>query len=435
MEGGSKHGASRPGTPATIGREHQQMLLTWADRFGGWITTDLASHILRPIDEREPADRAAKALLQRTVKSGLLMIRNLPTAEYRAKHLYVLTDTGAASVNGRGGESIGRGDAAGWSPPRTLNHDLRTARLLVTLLARGQDVWTGAECQRRFAPNVKGVEVKIPDGLFRIPEPNGGPWTWLETEAQNKSGKSMAALGEALYLIAAGRPRRYELERAPRGEAIEVAGAAILLPPTNRLDHRPLHADHRTRIRNAINRAREKYGALPGARQVGIWVCTESESDPWLWRKERDIFTFDLSGGVIAQDEGLIRPPSPPLKAESQAQRDTKETLAVSVAPFAFAKVAIENLAGEPARERGRLRHENNELRHSTKTLKAELDAANRTMLRLRAHRDTAVVREQQAQERLTETKRENKELHERISELERQLRDARQLIDQYNKK
>lgn len=432
MEGVKKHDAGRSGTPAMIGREHQQMLLTWADRFGGWITTDLASHILRPIGEREPADRAAKALLQRTVKGGLLVARKLPATEYRAKYLYVLTTTGAALVNGRGGESIGRVDAADWSPPKTLNHDLRTARLLVTLWTHAQNIWTGAECQRRFAPTEKGVEVKIPDGLFRIPEPNGGPWTWLETEAQNKSGKSMVALGEALYLIAAGRPRRYELDRAPRGEAIEVAGAAVLLPPTNRLDHRPLHADHRTRVRRAINKARDKCGPLPGGRPVSIWVYTESESEPWLWRKERDIFTFGVSGSVRAQDEGWLRPPSPP--TESKRQRDTSETLALSADPFAYAKAALADIAGEPARARGRLQRERDDARQEVKTLKAELDAANRKANRLEAHTHTAAAREQQAQERLTEAKREDKELRERISELERQLRDARQLIDQHNK-
>lgn len=433
MEGVSKHDADRSGTPAMIGQEHQQTLLTWADRFGGWITTDLASHILRPIGEREPADRAAKALLQRTVRSGLLVVRKLPATEYRAKYLYVLTTAGAALVNGRSAESIGRGDTVSWSPPKTLSHDLRTARLLVTLSAHGQDVWTGAECQRRFAPNEKGVEVKIPDGLFRIPEPNGGPWTWLETEAQNKSGKSMAALGEALYLMAAGRSKPYELERAPRGEAIEVAGVAVLLPPTSRLDHRPLHADHRTRIRNAINRAREKHGALLGAPQVGIWVYTESDSDPWLWRKERDISTFAISGSVRAQDEGWLRPPPP--SPESQRQRDTKETLALSAYPFEYAKAALADLAGEPARVRGRLQRERDDARQEVKTLKAELDAAHRKITRLDAHSRTATTREQQAQEHLTETKRENKKLREHISELERQLRDARQLIDQYNKK
>lgn len=381
MQGtGSEH------TSADTGNKNQRELLRWADRFGGWITSDLAAHIVWPQSTTTTARKSAEALIRRTVKSGLLIARKRPGGN-NAGHVYTMTRAGAQTVQGRSAEDFGRIKNGKWQEPATFSHDLRTARFLIALRNQHHEIRTGDECLRRYA-TYNNDDVKVPDGLFRRTDLGGGAaWIWLETESENKNGQGMRALGRALYKIAAGQTRNYARDEAERGEAIQLGGVALLLPPSDRLDGRGRHADHRTRIRNAIRRAKADAGIWGDAQQIGLWIYSESSDDPWLWHKERDTLDLGVLGGDRTQHQGWISGDA--LQPEPNPEREEAEDFAAIIAgPVAGAeamRTILDNISGRPARERGRLEFQRNDARRQARKLSAELDATRRRVRMLEA--------------------------------------------------
>jgi len=369
-----KRGTGSASSAKSTSVNNQRTLLEWADRFGGWITADLCAHIIWP--ESNVQRKNAEGLIRRAVDAGYLATRKLPGGS-QTGNVYTLTESGAQRVHGIPAINWGQVKDEHWEPPSTFDHDSRTARLLVALWLDGHEIRTGHECLRRYATANKDDDVKIPDGLFRLP---GKDWMWLETEGENKSAAGMKALSTALYSIAAGRTDRYERFEAAQGEAIMLRGAALLLPPTNRLDGRTRHIDHRGRIRAAIRRTRQRLHEWSDVHEIGLWVYVEAEGHPWLWRKERDILDFDLFGGDKTQDQGWVRGEHGPPRPDPEKEKDD-DIAALAHDPLAYAeaiKPVLDSIRGRPRRERGQLEAERNEARSQTKALKQELEAARR---------------------------------------------------------
>lgn len=425
----TRRGTGSQRSSAATGERNQRELLRWTDRLGGWMTADLAARIIWPRSASITARKSAEALIRRTVKAGYLLVRHRSGGN-NAGSIYVMTQAGAARVQGRSAEKWGIFDDEGtWTAEaKTFDHDLRTARLLIALRNRGHEIRTGDECQRRFAPSQRGAKVKIPDGLFRrIDQGSPGEWVWLETEGANKNSSEAPVLAEAVYKIAAGQTRGYARDAAERGEAIDLGGVALLLPPPDRLDSRGSRTDHRTRIRNAIRRAKADFRIWSDLERIGVWVYSETLDDAWLWHKERDVLDLGMFGKDQTQHQGWISGHAKP--AEPDPEKEEAEDLAAIIAgPFAgeqAMKAIFDNIAGRPARERGRLEFERNDARHHANALRAELEAARKLTRKFEARLETALAPVANAEDRVKAAKYDADQANRRAAAAEQELKAA----------
>lgn len=416
----------------------QSELLEWTDKFGGWITNDLAAHILWHRRDPDAASEAATSLIDRTVQERLLIARE--RADRRSMRVYVLSRRGALKVGGKSRVRWGEVSGGEWRPPDYFDHDLRTARLLVALCNEDGDeheVFTGAECRRRYFTMDK--DVKIPDGLFRPAGSRAAKgWMWLETEAQKKKGKRLRALGEALYLLGVGRTDRYARDQASRGEAIKLRGAALLLPPSDRLDSRRYHVNHRQDILKAIEGARNRLGWSTDPDRISLWVYVESDSDDWRWRKLRATVEFPAGGGVDQrmQDQGWYPRLNPYGKrGVSGGQRAQGGNLASSAtANEQGGVVGIPDRSWERG-ELGIMEYQRNEARKQEKAVLSELSAAQRIAERARKKAERGDIRARRAEERENKAGLDAKRANERALKAEANLRSAETQVVELRKR
>lgn len=267
----TKIGVGEWRTAQETGEMNMLAALGLAQRLGGWVTQDLVARWVWPKTPLPAARKLASDLLCRALDRRWLLSRPLGGRRL----LYVVT-TGGARWLAEGGDGepgltgtdLGRLENGKWSPPPTLDHDMRAARWLVAMAAKGWEITTGWELARR-----NRTVRKLPDGLAYTPDRT--TCVWLEVEGARKSGPHMRRMAEELVRIAQGNPPNLQ---ATEYEVLRPTATAVVLPA-------PLRGvDHRLRIVSAVRRAHP-------VEPVPLVFLTEAE--PWKWDREQ--ITVDIA--------------------------------------------------------------------------------------------------------------------------------------------
>lgn len=258
-----KKGIGSEHTAQETGVRNMVVALQLAQRLGGWVTPDLVARHVWPQAKPKASRKTTSDLLRRAVDRRWLLARPLGGRRL----LYVVTAGGARWLADTDygnpsltGTDLGKLEAGKWSPPATLAHDLRAARWLVHLAAKGWVFVTGWELAR-LNPQVR----KLPDGLA---SKDGTLWYWIEAEGARKSGPKMARLAEELIAVRHGHGPWLRIGEL--GDPVQPRATMVLLPP-------PVSGvNHRLRIESAVRRQHP-------LEPVRLRFFTEVQ--PWAWEE------------------------------------------------------------------------------------------------------------------------------------------------------
>lgn len=187
--------------------------LHWIARFGWlryrelgalmWPTPhSKAGQPLHGSHEETVQRKAAHRIAQRWAENRWIIHRKLAKQGGTA---VVLSSRGARflqsrlGTNIRSGENWGRSSGGVWSPPKSWEHELLAAVLLIRFSGRGFQIKTELEIREE---NVG--QRKFPDGLvlYQPKDPKAEPAIyWLEIESAEKAGRKMLALASTVTRV------------------------------------------------------------------------------------------------------------------------------------------------------------------------------------------------------------------------------------------
>lgn len=264
---------------AWSGEKKLAELMVLTNKFGGWVSADLAGIWMWPTSASRV--KSAERLIRRAVERGMLQPHqlNLRTNIYLltvvgARHIDILEDPDLSGSESPWIRKIKNAKKKGiaWAAPMQLKHHARAIRFLGYLKAicPACRVFTDYEISR-WNPDT----AKRPDGLALIE----GEVMWIEVEGSRKTGEAQKKLAETTVRILWGQAPKLQIDYGQ----VQANRATFVIPQAG-MDTRKVALNHKVRIENSL-----RSFEIP-AKKKPIYLVEESLSGPEV----RDMFSVGL---------------------------------------------------------------------------------------------------------------------------------------------